>query len=257
MLRGADAACVVVEDGNLGVVAAARAGLPVLGLASDDNHMGELGALGGEVIRSMRDVPEHVRRVGSRAFPARLISAPSSTPSTGAKAATTSRTTEVRSMINPVHLRTLQAVLSTGSFATAARELGYTSSAVSQQMHARDRATDVLLFERGAQGIRPTSAAHLLAERMRSTLVAFDELERDVQKLATGEEGPLYLGAFTTASTGIVPPALANLMTHCPNAQVRLTEGEPPCSARSSPATSTLCWCSSTSSCRAAGRTNS
>lgn len=130
-------------------------------------------------------------------------------------------------MINPVHLRTLQAVLDTGSFATAGRALGYTASAVSQQMHTLERATGLLLFERGAQGIRATAAAELLAERMRGTLAALEELESDVRRLATGEEGRLYLGAFTTASTCIVPPALANLTMYCPTANVQLTEGEP------------------------------
>ena len=36
-------------------------------------------------------------------------------------------------MLNPVHLRTLTTVLQTGSFAVAARQLGYTSSAVSSR----------------------------------------------------------------------------------------------------------------------------
>ena len=52
-------------------------------------------------------------------------------------------------MLSPIHLQTLEVVVATGSFASAARELGYTSSAVSQQMDALERAAGLVLFERG------------------------------------------------------------------------------------------------------------
>jgi DNA-binding transcriptional LysR family regulator len=43
-------------------------------------------------------------------------------------------------MLNPLRLRALTAVLNTGSFAAAARRLGYTGSAVPQQLAALERA---------------------------------------------------------------------------------------------------------------------
>ena len=62
-------------------------------------------------------------------------------------------------MLNPVHLKTLTVVLRFGSFADAARYMGYTSSAVSQQISALERQLKVRLFDRDARSIRPTSAA--------------------------------------------------------------------------------------------------
>ncbi|MEV4565419.1 LysR family transcriptional regulator [Nonomuraea sp. NPDC049419] len=53
-------------------------------------------------------------------------------------------------MLKPEHLRTLREVVRLGSFAAAANRLGYTSSAVSQQMAALERETGVRLFERFA-----------------------------------------------------------------------------------------------------------
>ena len=44
-------------------------------------------------------------------------------------------------MVNTVHLRTLLEVTRRGSFAAAAANLGYTASAVSQQMSALERET--------------------------------------------------------------------------------------------------------------------
>ena len=51
-------------------------------------------------------------------------------------------------MVNTVHLRTLLEVTRRGSFAAAAANLGYTASAVSQQMSALERETGAQLFER-------------------------------------------------------------------------------------------------------------
>lgn len=59
-------------------------------------------------------------------------------------------------MLNPLHLRTLESVLRNGSFAHAARSLGYSGSAVSQQISALERQVRAPLFERDAHGVRPT-----------------------------------------------------------------------------------------------------
>ncbi|MEO6082380.1 MAG: LysR family transcriptional regulator [Umezawaea sp.] len=60
-------------------------------------------------------------------------------------------------------------MVAAGSFAAAARTLGYTASAVSQQVSALERAVGVELFEREAHSIRPSAAALFIAERRRRT----------------------------------------------------------------------------------------
>jgi DNA-binding transcriptional LysR family regulator len=62
-------------------------------------------------------------------------------------------------VVNPVHLKTLLEVTRLGSFAAAAATLGYTASAVSQQMSALERETGVTLFQRSARAVIPTEAA--------------------------------------------------------------------------------------------------
>ncbi|MFF3490496.1 LysR family transcriptional regulator [Streptomyces sp. NPDC002795] len=62
-------------------------------------------------------------------------------------------------MLNLVHLQTFQAVLETGSLSAAGKRLGYTTSAVSQQVAALERGLGVRLFERGPRSLRPTHAA--------------------------------------------------------------------------------------------------
>ena len=130
-------------------------------------------------------------------------------------------------MLNPIHLRTLAAVVRTGSFADAARQLGYTGSAVSQQIAALERAVRVPLFERDAQSIRATPAASFLAEGAHDVLAGIGALEDDMRELSEGNLGRLRLGSFPTASERLLPAALADYLHAYPDVEVELDEGEP------------------------------
>ena len=130
-------------------------------------------------------------------------------------------------MLNPLHLHTLTAVLQTGSFAVAARQLGYTSSAVSQQIAALERTVRLPLFERDARSVRPTPAAAFLAARGQEVLAALGVLQDDLRALAEGVLGTVRLGSFPTASQHLLPGGLAALATSHPAVEVLLDEGEP------------------------------
>jgi DNA-binding transcriptional LysR family regulator len=130
-------------------------------------------------------------------------------------------------LLKPLHLLTLKAVLRSGSFAIAARDLGYTASAISQQISALEKETGLVLFEREAHSIRPTAAAHRLVELSAQVLVAMDELDHYVRELATGVTGRLRLGSFPTAGVRLVPSALSAVVETHPRAEIQLQEGEP------------------------------
>ena len=130
-------------------------------------------------------------------------------------------------MLNPLHLRTLSVVLRTGSFAAAGRHLGYTGSAVSQQMSALETNSGLLLFERGAQGVTPTAEAQLLSERAIEALGAFATLQDAVREIAAGTRGRLGLGSFPTASEVLVPRTLARFGRDYRDVEVRFEDGEP------------------------------
>jgi len=130
-------------------------------------------------------------------------------------------------VLQPVQLRTLQEVLLTGSLAAAGARLGFTASAVSQQIAALERQTGLVLFERGPRSVRPTAAAHALAARVGAVLGQLDLLEREFQVVAGGQSGVVRLGSFPTASAGLLPPALARLERSHPGVRVLLDEAEP------------------------------
>ncbi|MBC9724245.1 LysR family transcriptional regulator [Streptomyces sp. TRM68367] len=130
-------------------------------------------------------------------------------------------------MLKPQHLLTLKAAVRSGSFALAARDLGYTASAISQQISALEKDTGLVLFERSAHGIRATAAAHRLVDLSSRVLAALDDLDQQVLELATGATGRLRLGSFPTAGARLVPPALSALAETRPRAHIQLEEGEP------------------------------
>jgi DNA-binding transcriptional LysR family regulator len=130
-------------------------------------------------------------------------------------------------MINPLHLRTFLVVLRTGSFAEAARSLGYTGSAVSQQVSCLERSLKMMLFERDAHGIRPTPSAGSLAGRAQDVLAAVASFEDEVKAMSEGNFGQVRLGSFPTASQQLLPSSLATFARTHAGVGIDLDEGEP------------------------------
>ncbi|MFF3666065.1 LysR family transcriptional regulator [Microtetraspora malaysiensis] len=107
-------------------------------------------------------------------------------------------------MLKPEHLRTLREVVQLGSFAAAANRLGYTPSAVSQQMAALERQIGVKLFERSAHSVLPTSAAEVLARHAQTVLADMERMVATVRAVHRNSERQLHLGIF---------PSFADVLT--------------------------------------------
>jgi DNA-binding transcriptional LysR family regulator len=130
-------------------------------------------------------------------------------------------------MLNPVHLRTLATVLRCGSFADAARQLGYTPSAVSQQISTLERQLKVSLFERDARSIRATPAAEFIVASSGAVLGSLRSLEDDISLLLGGVIGRIRVGSFPSASEHLLPAALSTFKRANDRVDVVLDEGEP------------------------------
>lgn len=132
-------------------------------------------------------------------------------------------------MLNMVHLQTLQAVLETGSLSGAAKELGYTTSAVSQQIAALERTLGIRLFERGPRNLWPTPAAVQMGRHAAAILSRLGEAEEDIRAYVVGQRGRLRVAAFATVGAQVLPKALARLVTLFPEAELTLQDdGGPP-----------------------------
>lgn len=131
-------------------------------------------------------------------------------------------------MLNLVHLQTLQAVLDTGSFSAAGKRLGYTTSAVSQQVAALERSIGAQLFERGPRNLSPTYAATRVGEVAAVVLARLDEFDAEVRIAASVDRGRLRMSTFTSAGARVVPRVLSQLMQRYPEAEFSLHEESTP-----------------------------
>jgi DNA-binding transcriptional LysR family regulator len=124
------------------------------------------------------------------------------------------------------HLAALEAVAVTGSFARAARQLGYTQSAVSVQIATLERAAGVRLLERpgGRRPVVPTAAGERILRHAVRLTAQLQAAEADLTALAEGTAGTLRVGTFQSVSIRIVPDAVRRLMQLRPGIEVRLQE---------------------------------
>ncbi|MFG3284596.1 LysR family transcriptional regulator [Streptomyces sp. NPDC048111] len=131
-------------------------------------------------------------------------------------------------MIEARHLRVLRAVATTGSFSAAARELGCTQPAVSQQMKALETSAGTPLLIRTGREMRLTQAGQVLVRHASGILAGLTAAEEEVAAIAGLRAGRVRLVSFPSGSSTLVPTALAALRAEHPGTRVSLVEAEPP-----------------------------
>ncbi|MEE1756074.1 LysR family transcriptional regulator [Streptomyces sp. SP18CS02] len=131
-------------------------------------------------------------------------------------------------MIEARHLRVLRAVAATGSFSAAARELGCTQPAVSQQMKALEGSAGTPLLIRTGREMRLTQAGEALVRHASGILAGLTAAEEEIAAIAGLRAGRVRLVSFPSGSSVLVPTALAALRAAHPGTRVSLVEAEPP-----------------------------
>jgi molybdate transport repressor ModE-like protein len=131
-------------------------------------------------------------------------------------------------MIEARHLRVLRAVARTGSFSAAARELGCTQPAVSQQMKALENSAGTPLLVRGPREMRLTEAGDALVRHAAGILAGLTAAEEEIGAIAGLRAGRVRLCSFPSGSSTLVPRAVADMRAHHPGTKVSLVEAEPP-----------------------------
>jgi DNA-binding transcriptional LysR family regulator len=123
-------------------------------------------------------------------------------------------------MLTPRLLLVLRAVVQRGTLTAAATALGYTVSAVSQQLAQLEREAGSPLFEKAGRGVRPTAAGLLLAEHAATILAAVDDAEGALADLRAGRTGRLRVVSFHSAGESLLPEAIATLRRQLPELHV-------------------------------------
>ena len=125
------------------------------------------------------------------------------------------------------HLAALQAIAEEGSFGRAAQRLGYTQSAVSQQLATLERLVGEKLVERpgGPRPIALTEAGRLLIRHAEAIVARLQAAQADLQALSAGAAGTLRARHATRASASTsCRRCCAASRAAWPRVELRLTE---------------------------------
>ncbi|QBF46028.1 LysR family transcriptional regulator [Janibacter limosus] len=132
-------------------------------------------------------------------------------------------------MIDLSALRSLQLVATTGTLARAAGELGYTASAVSQQIKRLERQVGAPLLAPAGRGVILTPAGRALVEASGGVFAAVEAAQTSARSVAEGvPSGVLRVVAFSTAIRGLIAPLIPSLRAAHPGLSLRISELDPP-----------------------------
>jgi DNA-binding transcriptional LysR family regulator len=130
-------------------------------------------------------------------------------------------------MLDVRRMRVLRSVVTSGSISAAAVNLGYTPSAISQQVAALEREAGTALLEKDGRGVRPTAAGRLLSDHAADIMRRIGEAENALADLREGRTGRLRVHYFATAGAALVPPAVAKFRAAHPGVRLDLRLFEP------------------------------
>jgi DNA-binding transcriptional LysR family regulator len=124
------------------------------------------------------------------------------------------------------HLAALEAVGRTRSFGRAARELGYTQSAVSQQIARLERNVGQRLVDRpgGPRPVELTDAGRLLLRHADAIVAQLDAAQADLDAFAEGAAGPLRVGIYQSVGARILPGLIRRFKQEWPRVEVSVRE---------------------------------
>lgn len=130
-------------------------------------------------------------------------------------------------MIDLAALTSLRAVATHGSVVGAADALGFTPSAISQQVKRLEKQMGVALLERVGRGVMLTGQGRRLVDDGSRLLADLEELESGLHRDAGRVAGRLRVAAFSTAMRGLVAPVVRDLLDRHPDLALTLAEREP------------------------------
>jgi DNA-binding transcriptional LysR family regulator len=117
-------------------------------------------------------------------------------------------------MLDLHRLRLLKEFAERGTIAATAAALGYTPSAVSQQLAVLEREAGTALLDRTARSAELTDAGLRLTAHAERILAQVEEAEADLSVQAREPSGRVSVAAFPTAAAAFAPALARSLRAH-------------------------------------------
>jgi DNA-binding transcriptional LysR family regulator len=124
------------------------------------------------------------------------------------------------------HFAALQAIAEEGTFGRAAQRLGYTQSAISQQIATLEKIVGEQLLARpgGPRPVTVTPAGELLLRHARGIVARMQAARADLDALSSGQGGTLRIGTFQSVGAKVLPALLRRFTPDWPLLDVTLHE---------------------------------
>src|SRR3954470_3909329 len=110
----------------------------------------------------------------------------------------------IKTMLDLHRLRLLKELHTRGTLAAVAAALGYSSSAVSQQLALLEKEAGAPLLERVGRGVRLTPQALILVGHAEVVLDRLEQAEAEIEASLTAPTGVVRLAAFQTAMLSLM-----------------------------------------------------
>ncbi len=124
-------------------------------------------------------------------------------------------------------LEIFEAVVHHRSLTRAAKQLGVSQPALSQQIARLEKELGVRLFDRSGDGLELTEAGRLLAEKAGEILAATEEIRAALEEYASGRRARIAVGALASVARLLLPAALQRTRAAFPGVQLDVHEGAP------------------------------
>lgn len=130
-------------------------------------------------------------------------------------------------MIEIKHLRLLQALSTHGTLSAAARELGYSQPAATQQIQRLEAMLRTPVFTRTGKSIRLTEAGEVLLRHGATVLPLMSLARAEIDAVAGLRSNQVRVASFSSAAATLLPKALAAMMAAHPGITFTLVEALP------------------------------
>lgn len=123
-------------------------------------------------------------------------------------------------------LRMLRAVAGMGTIAAAADSLGYTPSAVSQQLGTIERVSGVAVLERVGRNVQLTDAGRELVHHADIVLAQLEQAKAALERVHTEVAGTIRVGVVESVAGTLLPDVLRLLRDRHPALDLRTVQTE-------------------------------
>ncbi len=123
------------------------------------------------------------------------------------------------------HLKTFLTIVELASFTKAARRLGLSQSAISQQILSQEKQLGVKLLVRGAKGVKTTPPGEILCQYARQIVSKMDEAQKMVADYGESGAGSIRIGAGGATCEHLLPGVVREFSSRFPNSEIRVISG--------------------------------